>query len=171
MRLSIDSFCKFNSSHCLLRVSCSMCSVVCQTGCRSRAPLTSHSPRRIFSSRHARHTLICVRPGGPHTAVMAPPALAVQRSVWISQTPCRTTPLGSTVCIALSFLLTQGEPLDQPIACVFHETFAILGAEDRGKRRPQARLGFIEQHIRQVRRATVAQVEAAVKCSVLLAVP
>src|SRR5258706_14855079 len=27
---------------------------------RSLAPSTSHSPRRIFSSRHTRHTLICV---------------------------------------------------------------------------------------------------------------
>src|SRR3989441_8704524 len=92
-----------------------------QTGCRSLAPSTTHSPRRIFSSRHARHTLICVRPGGPHTAVMAPPALAVQRSVWRSQTPCMTTPLGSTLCIGLSFLLTQSEPLDQPVAGIFHE--------------------------------------------------
>src|SRR5262249_58451569 len=92
-----------------------------QTGCRSLAPSTTHSPRRIFSSRHARQTLICVRPGGPHTAVMAPLALAVQCSVWISQTPCRTTPLGSILCIAFSFLLPQGEPLDQSVAGIFHE--------------------------------------------------
>src|SRR5262244_2763446 len=101
-----------------------------QTGCRSLAPATVHSPRRIFSSRHARHTLICVRPGGPHTAVMDPPALAVQRSVWISQTSCRTTPLGSTLCIGFSFLLTQGEPLDQAVSRIFHKVFAILRAED-----------------------------------------
>src|SRR5207253_1681916 len=47
------------------------------------------------------------------------PALAVQCSVWISQTPCRTTPLGSTLCIRLSFLLTQGEPLAQSVAGIF----------------------------------------------------
>jgi len=64
------------------------------------------------------------------------------------------------VCIALSFLLTQGEPLDQSVSRIFHEVFAILGAEDRRKRRPQARFGFIAQHIGQVCRAMVAQVEA-----------
>src|SRR5262245_64154656 len=42
---------------------------------------------------------------------MAPPAWDAQRSVWISQTPCRITPLGSTLCIGFSFLLTQSEPL------------------------------------------------------------
>src|SRR5215510_6838742 len=102
----------------------------------------THSPRRICSSRHARQTLICVRPGGPHTAVMAPPVLAVQGSIWISQTPCSTTPLGSTVCIGLSFLLMQGEPLNQPVASIFYEIFAIFRTEDRRERRPQARFGF-----------------------------
>src|SRR2546425_439861 len=101
-----------------------------QTGCRSLAPSTVHSPRRIFSSRHTRHTLICVRPGGPHTAVMAPPSLAVQRSVWISQTPWRITPLGSTLGIGFSFLLTGIEPMDQSVPRIFDEVFAILWAEE-----------------------------------------
>src|SRR5262244_4095771 len=131
-----------------------------QTGCRSLAPSTVHSPRRIFSSRHTRHTLICVRPGGPHTAVIAPPALAVQCSVWISHTPCRTTPLGSILCITFSFLLTQGEPLNQSVAGIFYEVFAILRTQDRRERRPQARFGLIEQHIWEVRRATIPQLEA-----------
>jgi hypothetical protein len=57
-------------------------------------------------------------------------------------------------------LLTQGEPLDQPVSCIFYKVFTILQAEDRGERRPQTRLSFIEQHIREVSRATVAQMEA-----------
>ena len=131
-----------------------------QTGCRSLAPSTVHSPQRIFSSRHTRHTLICVRPGGPHTAVRAPPVLAVQRSVWISQTPCRITPLGSTLGIGFSFVLTEGEPLDHAVPRIFDQIFAILGAEERREGRPQARLGFIEQHVREVCWATVPHLEA-----------
>ena len=135
-----------------------------QTGCRSLAPSTVHSPRRIFSSRHARHTLICVRPGDPHTAVMAPLALAVQRSVWISQTPCMTTSLGSTLCIGLSLLVPHGEPLDQPVSRIFYEVFAVLRAEYRSERRPQARLGFIEQHVREGSGTMVARLEAFGMC-------
>jgi hypothetical protein len=92
--------------------------------------------------------------------VMAPPALAVQCSVWRSQTPCMTTPLGSTLCIGLSFLLTQGESLDQSVSRIFHEVFAILRVKDRRERRSQARFGFVEQHVREVSRATVTQLEA-----------
>ena len=102
-----------------------------QTDCRSLAPSTTHSPQRILSSRHARHTLICVRPGGPHTAVSAPPAFAVQRSVWIAQMPCRITPLGSTLDIGFSFMLAEGEPLDHPVSRIFYKVFTILCAEER----------------------------------------
>jgi hypothetical protein len=70
------------------------------------------------------------------------------------------TPLGSTLCIGFSLLLTQGEPLDQPVSGIFHEVFAILRAEDRRERGTQARLGFIEQHVREVGRTTVAQLKA-----------
>jgi hypothetical protein len=71
-----------------------------------------------------------------------------------------TTPLGSTLCIGLSFLLTQSEPLNQPVAGIFHEICAILRAEDWGKWRPQARFGFVEQHIWEISRATIPQLKA-----------
>jgi len=43
---------------------------------------------------------------------------------------------------------------------IFDQIFAILGAEERREGRPQARLGFIKQHVREVCGATVSYLEA-----------
>jgi hypothetical protein len=56
--------------------------------------------------------------------------------------------------------MPEGEPLNESVARVFDKVFTILGTEERCEGRPQARLRFVKQHVREVHRATIPHLEA-----------
>ena len=91
--------------------------------------------------------------------MMAQPALACSAQYGYHR-PVHDHPTRSTLGIGLSFLLTQGETLDQPVSRIFHEVFAILRAEDRGNdARRLVRLRRSSKSGRSVGR-TITQMEA-----------
>jgi hypothetical protein len=62
--------------------------------------------------------------------------------------------------MTVSFMMSQCKPVNQPVTGIFDQIFTILGPENGGKRCTEAGLGFIEQDVREVERATVSQLES-----------
>ncbi len=113
-----------------------------------RAPSIIHVPVRSCSSRHAEHTLICVRPGTVQTAVMGAGSLATQTRVCTTHVPNMTTPLGSTFIISLSFGCRRcsgpSQPAHQAISGILDQVLTVSSAKNAMKRCANAGFCFVK---------------------------